>query len=183
MSSRKITGINWGRLAYGGLIAAAVGSMGPVLYVASQGDSTTTAPETAGTVAEPRQPDPQKTASFYLESNDRRYILWDGLVMEELSNNTGYSETQHSLGKNIYDFDLRIIFHLSDLRGTEPPQRTLFSETADENGRVSPHIDHVRGVACELATGYFMREASGEYGAVPADIQVFQQRHCPAPAP
>lgn len=139
----------------------------------------------AGATAAEEAPDlkPQKTAAFYKPSNGRRYILWSGTVIEELINSTGFDVSEHNLGKNIYDFDLRVIFHISDANGSEPPQRTLFSETADENGRISPHIEHVRQVACELADTYAERADSGTYEAVPEDIAVFRERHCPVPVP
>ena len=119
---------------------------------------------------------PQATAEFIVTDNDRRYTIWDGMVVEELTNNTPYVYTKGSLGKRAYDFDLRSITYMSDnLDGGMDVKQ--FSESM-VNGKESPHIEHVRKLGCLVADGYFARAAAGTHQAPPANVAGFRARHC-----
>lgn len=124
---------------------------------------------------------PQGTAEFIVTNNDRRYTIWDGLVVEELTNSTPHVYTQGSLGKRVYDFDLRVITHTSDEAGGDL-EVTLFSDSA-VNGKDAPHIEHVRKMGCLVADGYFARAAAGTHEMPPFNVAGFRERHCTPAGP
>ena len=119
---------------------------------------------------------PQATAEFFVTEYDRRYTIWDGMVVEEFKNTSPYVFTQGSLGKRAYDFDLRMITHMSDAANGDIDV-SPFSESV-VNGKESPHIEHVRKLGCLVADGYFERAATGAYEPPPANIANFRAKHC-----
>lgn len=124
---------------------------------------------------------PQATAEFIVTDKDRRYTIWDGMVVEEFTNSTPHVYSQGSLGKRAYDFDLRVITHMSD-ESSGDMEVTLFSDSA-VNGKDSPHIEHVRKMGCLVADGYFDRAGTGAYEPPPANIAGFRARHCTPSGP
>ena len=116
----------------------------------------------------------QKTAGFYLSQDGRTYVIWEGTVIEELNNNTGFSNHQTNYDLNIYDFDLGIIFHGTENSGIE---KTLFNELAVD-GQLPEHIERIRNIGCSIAADYYRRAETPEYSDPPEDIIAFQSRHC-----
>jgi hypothetical protein len=134
--------------------------------------------------AQPAPPPPQAQVNtmWGIKSGGRMYALWDGYVVEDNENNTGYQPSDNAFDKNIYDFDLGVVIHSTGyVRGVSPGSltRTLFNELS-VNGQMPPHIENVRKIGCELVGIFEKKHASGTYGPPPADVLSFKERHCPA---
>ena len=113
----------------------------------------------------------QKTAQFYQEDSGRRYVIWDGLIIEELDNRKGHDSFSTGFDNHIYDFDLGVVYHVGNgSRGQI--DRSLFSEVN------SQHIEHVRSIGRTLAEGYIKRSRTTDYTGVPEDVLAFYERHC-----
>lgn len=180
-AGKAITGIVTGT-------AALVG--GGYMLLASLANTPETATETASTAGvqhvtqpAPRPVQAQVNTMWGIRQGGRMYALWDGYVVEDNENNTGYLPSDNSFDKNIYDFDLGVIIHATGyVRGAAPGSlnRTLFNELA-VNGQLPPHIENVRKIGCELVGIFEERHRSGAYGPPPGDVLTYKERHCTPP--
>jgi hypothetical protein len=178
----------------GKVISTVMGSIallagGVYMTVAALSDAPVDAVTTDGTVTvlQPAPPPVQAQVNtmWGIKSGGRMYALWDGYVVEDNENNTGYRPSDNAFDKNIYDFDLGVVIHSTGyVRGVSPGSltRTLFNELA-VNGQMPPHIENVRKIGCDLVGIFEQKHASGTYGPPPADVLSFKERHCPVAAP
>ena len=153
----------------------------PAVATAETTDAATGQQQAAQPAPPPVQP--QVSTMWGIRSGGRMYALWDGYVVEDNENNTGYQPSDNAFDKNIYDFDLGVVIHSTGyVRGMSPGSltRTLFNEMAVD-GRLPPHIEKVRGIGCELVGIFEEKHKSGAYGPPPADVTAFRERHCPTP--
>lgn len=173
---------------------AGVGAIGAATFYAAV---MAPAPESTGEVAvqqqeqhtqtvqpAPQPVKPQVTTMWGIEQSGRMYALWNGYVVEDNENKTGYVPSDNSFDKNVYDFDLGLILHTTSIAPGMSPgalSRTLFSELA-VGGKVPPHIDNVRRIGCDIVKIFEEKHASGAFGPPPRDVMSYKERHCPPPA-
>ena len=148
-------------------------------------EATVTAGAQQAAQPAPRPVQPQINTMWGLNVGGRMYALWDGYVVEDNENNTGYLPSDNAFDKNIYDFDLGVVIHSTGMvRGVSPGNvsRTLFNELV-VNGQRPPHIENVRKIGCELVGIFERKHASDAYGPPPADVLSFKERHCNVATP
>jgi len=114
--------------------------------------------------------EPQKPASYHISDAGRTYTLWDGVIVEELHNNTGFKNFGTSFDNNVYDFDLGVIIHTAN-EDSGGITRTRFKD-ADP-----AHIEHVRKIGLRIAEGYIKRSLTEEHSSAPDDVIAFYKRH------
>lgn len=112
----------------------------------------------------------QETGSITREIGNIEYTLRDGLVIED------YPDKNH-MNFDFYIYDLNNQIVMADMIG-DASQLKTFSEMRDNNGNLPVHLGYVQGIACDIAQEYALRADSPEYGDVPADVQLFSERHC-----
>ncbi len=118
----------------------------------------------------------QKTAGWQEKRYGRGYVIWEGTIIEELNNNTGFDGYNTDYDMNVYDFDLGIIYHTTNASGGGIAT-TYFNDIAVD-GVLPQHIENVKQVGCDLAEGYIEREQSDEYSSPPEDVMYFYRNHC-----
>lgn len=113
----------------------------------------------------------QLTAAVYSESAGRTYRIWDGMIHEELNNNTGFNDFGTAFDHHLYDFDLGVVIHVpnGDQGGLS---RTLFRDVIDQD-----HIERVREQGRLIAEHYIRQSKTDEYGQAPDDVMHFYNEH------
>ena len=126
------------------------------------------------------KPKKQKTAAWRIDQNGRNYIISEGEVIEGFPVE-GYGLSRYSSGdKNIYDFDLGVIYRVRRISDMASMVSNRFNELVVD-GQLPRHIEDVKQIGCNLSRSYIKRAQTDEYGPAPSDVLYFHENHCKKP--